>query len=157
MEWTGFSLGLSFEMWGNFGSTSPACTIRKPLHRSHRRKPGESLQILQERRTKWHCVIRWKFGPVVWIMPVNSCCGSSPCLFLHCSPTRISESKYWMKLGTTEGPLEGYLPKGTEEKREKSHDIGCSDRHSNWTPFDCTARTLPDGRFLDATHSELNM
>ena len=24
--------------------------------------------------------------------------------------------------------------------------LGCSDRHSNWSPFDCTAQTLPDGR-----------
>ena len=51
-----------------------------------------------------------------------------------------------MKLGTTEGPLEGRLPKGTEENHEKSQDIGCSDRHSNWSSFDFTAQTLPDGR-----------
>jgi hypothetical protein len=67
-------------------------------------------------------------------------------VFLHCSPTNISKNLYWMELGTAEVPLEGHLPKGTEEKREKSQDVGCSVRHLNWAPFECTAQTLPDGR-----------
>ena len=146
VECTGFCLGFSIEIWGNFGWRSPAFTIRKPLHGSDRRKFGESLQILQGRRTKYHCVVRSKLGPVEWNIPVKSWCGSSPCLFLHCSPTNRSKNLYLMKLGTAEGPVDSHLPKGTEEKRNKSQDIGCSVLHLNCAPFDCTAQTLPEGR-----------